>query len=454
VKEQMSDDFAGNQQAGTEKRLAIIVGVNKYYADSEIPELSGAENDAQEISERLKTAGNFIVQKNHLLIGRDATRNAIIKAISDIFRKSVDDCNLVIFYFSGHGIIDENNEGYIAPYDMDPQDPFVCGINMEEIRDVISKSKNKASVAMILDCCYAGIATKNAKAMAPPETMTKNMYTQQLKKLIESPSEQNHSGKGKIVLASSEANAVSREKNNCRHLDNDSPHTHGAFSFHLLEGLDGKAADPETGVITIEGLRKHIENQMNIEGRQKPMYYIADASQIESIKIALSQSQFNKKVSQLIGDVEQRLNQKIEDSNLVDIQTLTEAAKKLRELESLDPKNKERPRLVKAIDDELHMYEEPMENWLNRNFVLVRPKINQVHAGLYDNTLYSLIESLSYNELKNFDQVNLQYLIILCSEIITNSYYASENDNRFKSLLRKLRGATFSAIDTKEPYGV
>jgi hypothetical protein len=141
-------------------------------------------------------------------------------------------------------------------------------------------------------------------------------------------------------LASSEANAISKEKDNCRHLENDIPHSHGAFTFHLIEGLNGKAADPETGVITIESLRKHIESQMNYEGRQKPMYYITDAFQIENIMIAVSQIQFNEKISQLIEEVNQSLNQKYENSGLVDIQTLTEAAKKVRELTSLDPKNK------------------------------------------------------------------------------------------------------------------
>jgi hypothetical protein len=318
-------------------------------------------------------------------------------------------------------LIDENNEGYIAPYDMYSADPYVCGINMEDLRKVIYMSQNKASVVVILDCCYAGIATKSTKSVS--DSQTKIAYETNLKKLTQSPDTDKlvSSGRGKIILASSESNAPSREKRDCKHYNgNDNPHTHGTFTFHLLEGLDGKAADPDTGVITIDNLRKHIENQMNYEGRQKPMYYIALPSQIEDIKIAVSQTQFNKKISQLIGDVEQRLNQKIEGSSLVDIQTLTEAAKDLRELESLDPKNKERPILVKALDDALHMYKEPMEKWINRNMLLVRPKINQIQAGLYDNTLYSLIESLSYNELKNFDQVNLQYLIILCSEIINN----------------------------------
>ena len=58
---------------------------------------------------------------------------------------------------------EENNEGYLAPYDMDPEDPFVSGINMEDLKKAIYKSKNKASVIIILDCCYAGIATKDTK---------------------------------------------------------------------------------------------------------------------------------------------------------------------------------------------------------------------------------------------------------------------------------------------------
>ena len=59
-----------------------------------------------------------------------------------------------------------------------------------------------------------------------------------------------------------EATVVSRERNNCTHSENDSPHTHGAFSYHLIEGLDGKAADPDTGIISIDSLKRYIENQM------------------------------------------------------------------------------------------------------------------------------------------------------------------------------------------------
>jgi len=81
------------------------------------------------------------------------------------------------------------------------------------------------------------------------------MYFEQLQKIAESPVVQNvaDSGRGNVVLASSEATAASKERYNCIHGKED-PHPHGAFSFHLIEGLDGKVADPRTGVITMDNV--------------------------------------------------------------------------------------------------------------------------------------------------------------------------------------------------------
>ena len=43
---------------------------------------------------------------------------------------------------------------------------------------------------------------------------------------------------------------------------------------------------------------------MTIEGKQKPMYYIAEASNIENIKIAISKKEFSAKVAYLINTAE------------------------------------------------------------------------------------------------------------------------------------------------------
>ena len=124
-----------------ERREAIIVGVNEY-RNKQIPKLEGPINDANEIYEQFKSNGSFEISSSHFLRGPDATREKILKAVGDIFNRKDVSCDLVAFYFSGHGLIDESNVGYIAPYDMDPDDPFVNGINMEELRNFISRSKN------------------------------------------------------------------------------------------------------------------------------------------------------------------------------------------------------------------------------------------------------------------------------------------------------------------------
>ena len=100
-----------------------------------------------------------------------------------------------------------NNEGYLAPYDYYPDDPFISGINMRELKKIIYNTKNITSTIIILDCCYAGIATKNP--MAPQEReKNMNLFTTNVENLIESSNQ----GQGKIVLASSGSNCSFKRK--------------------------------------------------------------------------------------------------------------------------------------------------------------------------------------------------------------------------------------------------
>jgi len=189
-----------------EKRIAIVVGVNEYEAGQEqIPELKGAENDAIEIRDRLVKYGKFKISNDHYLVGRDATRRNILKAVSDIFRKD-EKCDLVTFYFSGHGIPDEKtNEGYIAPYDYHPDDPFISGINMADMKKAMYNARNIANTILNLDCCNAGIVTKNTTKsanMAPLEQENKkNLFSINVESIVESSYDQDQ---GNIVLASSD----------------------------------------------------------------------------------------------------------------------------------------------------------------------------------------------------------------------------------------------------------
>jgi hypothetical protein len=427
-------------------RKAIIVGVNEYQSRSDIDDLAGAEMDAKEIHEQFTRNGNFEVSSSHLLIGPDATRANILRAVGDIF-KSDESCDLVAFYFSGHGMIDENKEGYIAPYDMDPKHPYIYGINMEDLRKFMSTSKNKASAIIFLDCCYAGIATQGERSIAttiPADPEKTDVYAKHLQNMVQPFDELSTEdvGRGNIVLASSEATAVSREKNNCIHLGREQPHTHGAFSFHLIEGLDGSAADPDTGVVTIDSLRSHIEKQMKLEGRQRPMYRVTEGTDLDSIRIATSLIRFNEKIEQLIKSADELCSIKYPNSDLIDIQSLADAAKMVGiQLSNLDPNNRNIPRFHRNIDDALDAHSQPTIDWLTNNMKFAKRKIDrEIKPGQYYE-LRNKFEGLSFDSLQKIDQKDLYVLIYLCDEVSNNTIFRSENDPRLDTFVQSLRAA-------------
>jgi uncharacterized caspase-like protein len=431
-----------------ENRKAIIIGINEY-EDQEIPQLEGAENDAVEIRNRLRQYGNFDISNDHYLVGPDATRRNILKAVSEIFRKD-DKCDLVTFYFSGHGIPDEStNEGYIAPYDYYSDDPIISGINMAELKKAIYNTKNIASTIIILDCCYAGIVTKDtAKSakMAPLEQeKKKNLFSINVENMIESSNQ----GQGKIVLASSEATAVSREKNNCIHGENDSPHSHGAFSYHLIEGLDGKAADPDTGIISIDSLRKYIESQMTIERKQKQMYYVAEASNFDNIKIAISHGTFEAKIKKLIKEAEELVAKPDIRTNLVSMFLLQDAAKKVNELISLKRDHPEIPRLQGLVDKSLEMYKQPTINWLDSNMRIATEKINAIRDSFYDFELPNLVYSLSFNQLVTLSDSYVKALVYITSHVKQNTQFEKPDDPKLLVLTNQLRAVFDNEKRTK-----
>ena len=126
---------------------ALIVGIDKY----KDCELHSCEKDAKDISrllqENFDRTNNFDVKT---LLNEQGTRANIRKNLRELFKHN---CDIALFYFSGHGYDDEN-DGFIVSFDFATDD---YGISMPEIIKFVNKSKAKNKI-VILDCCYSGIA--------------------------------------------------------------------------------------------------------------------------------------------------------------------------------------------------------------------------------------------------------------------------------------------------------
>jgi len=362
------------------RRRAVIVGINKYKDRSNIPDLEGAENDAEEIYERLinPDIGGFEIPDDHYLRGEEAKCEQIRKAISDIFWES-EPQDLALFYFSGHGFEDGHGNGYIAPFDMLKNKPFVYGINMQELRHVFSNPVNKANI-MILDSCYSGIATKGDMSLSDD-------FFKEL-------------GEGRFILASSEGDQVSKEVK-LRHENEKESHTHGAFSFYLIEGVDGKAADKDEKIF-LDQLYIYVEKQLRAMGKQKSKVYMADASGFSALQIAVSEK-YSKNIQTKIGDAE---NYYLTE-NPVD---LIDAVNRISEVLNINAKNEKALNIKKKVSDTLTDYKGSVISWLLDNELDddCRP-IRNIFSELHN-----LAAELDFDKITKLEKRKKTLLVNLC----------------------------------------
>lgn len=127
-------------------RKALVVGIDDY---PEPNRLETCVNDANAISNLLEFnedgSRNFSVIK---ILNNEATYGNIKNLLKKIF---TDDCDVGLFYFSGHGCDDEN-DGKICTFDFTTEH---YGIRFRDIIEIVESSKCKNKV-IIFDCCYSG----------------------------------------------------------------------------------------------------------------------------------------------------------------------------------------------------------------------------------------------------------------------------------------------------------
>lgn len=179
-------------------KKALVVGINNYPSAP----LHGCVKDATEFRDLIQRnedqTANFTV-----LLQTDIPRKSKLKElIRDLFSGKNE---TALFYFSGHGAINELG-GYLVTPDHRSSDE---GISMNEILTLANNSESTNRI-IILDCCHSG-------AITAPRL---------------SPGAIGHINEGVTILTASRTEEVAMEVNG-----------KGIFTNLLLEALKGGAAD-------------------------------------------------------------------------------------------------------------------------------------------------------------------------------------------------------------------
>lgn len=232
-------------------KKALIIGISNY---NHLDRLDFSDNDALAISEILNKNQYQIYEWNKLIgkINYDTLRDGIIDYFSD---QTIDPEDTLIFYFSGHGLVDSDGEVYLASSEIDADNPIKRGLSFRELTNIINKCKSK-TIIIILDCCYSGAASfskGNLKNQA-------NMATTR----IENDFSANLRGEGKCLLAACQAYNLAWT------LDGE----YSLFTSNLIKGLKGEQFSVDIdGNVTVESLGNYVYNNMMRESdvKQKPI---------------------------------------------------------------------------------------------------------------------------------------------------------------------------------------
>ena len=132
------------------RRKALVVGINYY---DKINNLKGSVPDAYNVSSVLSDNSdgtkNFDVKICPVIDQEsEMSRHQLKSLVSNLFD---DDNDISLFYFSGHGHI-ENTGGYLLTSDCKTGDD---GFSMTDLLTIVNKSRVRNKI-IILDTCYSG----------------------------------------------------------------------------------------------------------------------------------------------------------------------------------------------------------------------------------------------------------------------------------------------------------
>ena len=226
--------------------------------------LQTAVEDARSLAAVLDTQQHFLVHPPLL----DATGADIRTLLDTTLPAQVGSDDRVFFYFAGHGIAldgDDGPAGYIVPADADPSDVKTL-IPMADLAKALNALPCR-HLLLVLDCCFSGAFKWSTQYRAIGTLMPKKIYKERFDRFIHDPAWQ------VITSAAYDQKAldvVHGKATGERGIATTADLTaHSPFAQALFDGLSGAAdakGDVEgDGVITATELYSYVRDQVEPE---------------------------------------------------------------------------------------------------------------------------------------------------------------------------------------------
>jgi uncharacterized caspase-like protein len=227
--------------------VALVIGVGEYLRAQRVEPLRFATHDAVALADALADPNLCAFPRDQvvLLTNGEARRDEVVQRLSRWLPEKARDTDLVVIYFAGHGIVQSIGgceDGFLLPYDADPDDVVTRGVAMRDIAHWIGGLQTRA-VVVCLDCCHAG----KVLGQREPGPAGRNM---ELRPAVL----HGMAGSGRYLIASCDEGQKSFE---CAELG------HGLFTYHLLRGIEGAADRDRDGRVGLAELFNYVSEAVS-----------------------------------------------------------------------------------------------------------------------------------------------------------------------------------------------
>ncbi len=225
--------------ASTRRRRALLVASGTY-ADAGLARLRAPAGDVDALAGVLgdESIGGFEVRE---LVDRPT--DEVKRAIEGFFGDARPD-DLLLLYFSGHGVLSQSRRFYFATASTTLEYLRTTAIEDGFVNGVMHDSRAR-TIVLILDCCHSGAF---GKGLTPKSGLTVDV-------------EHRFEGRGRVTLSASTALEYAfEEEDPATGINELAPSAPGSlFTSCLVDGLrSGEADVDEDGVISVDELYDYV----------------------------------------------------------------------------------------------------------------------------------------------------------------------------------------------------
>lgn len=223
-----------------EESHALVIGINSY--SNGWPALSSACSDADQVAKALKNQGFKVT----VLKNKRATRQEIMRNLSDVIPPKLSSNQRFFLYFSGHGQTRTTTSGkpmgYLVPSDgkkINGLDQYSSYISMKQLKDTFLDIYTAKHVLVVADSCFSGLMTSKSGGLGSAIVANALQY------------------KGSMVLTAGGQNEQAAD---------------GIFAPVLVDAINGQADTNHDGAVTFGELSLYVQQNVAQKSRQRPVY--------------------------------------------------------------------------------------------------------------------------------------------------------------------------------------